>query len=95
MGIAELRKIIQEGGPTLTKERRFNLKKAILLKIQELFYRIMENNQKFFSCQNLLNLRRRRLKNVIGSENDQCWEIKYDDSKEDGGLGSGIPTGFG
>lgn len=94
-GIAELRAIIQNERQTLSKEEVFEIKKLILLKIQDTFYRLMEGNQNIFKCQTLLNLRRRRIKNVVGCENDYCWEINYNDRKEDGGLGSGIKKGFG
>ena len=90
LSLVEMRQILVEKIDTMTKRDVFEFKKTMLFKIQETFYRAMEANPGVFKCQTLLNLRRRRLKNVLGSENDQCWAIEFDEEKEDGGLGSGI-----
>lgn len=70
INLVEMRQQLVEKFSSMTKRQIFEFKKAMLLKIQETFYRAMESNPAIFKCQTLLNLRRRRLKNVLGSEND-------------------------
>jgi hypothetical protein len=84
--IEYLKKVNKEG-KMLTSYERFCIHKENILETQRIFYRAMENNPSLFKIPTLLNLRKRRMKNAVGSENDFCYEIKYiHDYKKDEDL---------
>ena len=74
-----------ESDAKLSHYDRFLLHKESLLHVQSIFYRVMERNPHIFKMTTLLNLRKRRIKNVIGCENDLHYPIEYkpeEDEKE-------------
>lgn len=77
--LLENKKRLEEGFDVLTPLEKFEIHKESLLFIQEIFYRVMERNPKLFNISTLLSLRKRRLKNAVGSENDLHYPIKFKD----------------
>lgn len=62
---------------TLNEYEKFLIHKESLLHVQEIFYRVMERNPSLFRISKLLSLRKRRLKNAVGSENDLQYVIEF------------------
>lgn len=80
--LLENKKKLKDGFETLTEHEKFLIHKDSLLYIQEIFYRVMEKNPRVFKISTLLSLRKRRLKNAVGSENDFHYPIVFEPYKK-------------
>lgn len=68
---------LHDGFDILTDIQKFDIHKESLLEIQSIFYRVIERHPDIFKANILLSLRKRRIKNAVGSENDLHYPIVY------------------